>query len=69
MNSGISQVFQKNWNLQIPSAKLSSVTKLSEKNIPHFQIRQNMPNSGEIPLGISRIPENPINDQKCTKLF
>ena len=43
--------------------------KLSGKNIPHCQIRQIMPYSGEIPLGISRIPENSINDQKCGNLF
>ena len=43
--------------------------KLSRKNIPHCQIRQIMPYSGEIPLGISRIPENSINDQKCANLF
>ncbi len=43
--------------------------KLSGKNIPHGQIRQNMTYSGEIPLGISRITENSINDQKCANLF
>ena len=34
--------------------------KLSGKNIPHCQIWQNMSHSREIPLGISRIPENAI---------
>ena len=69
MNSGISQEFQKNQNLHILSEKLSSVTKIEWEKYPIFQIRQNMPISGEIPLGISRIPENFIDDQKCTKLF
>ena len=34
MNSGISQEFQKNWNLQIQSAKLSSGTKIKWKKHP-----------------------------------
>ena len=34
MNSGISLEFQKNWNLQIQSAKLSSGTKIKWEKHP-----------------------------------
>ena len=50
MNSGISQEFQKNWNSQIQSAKLSLGTKIQWENIQHCQIRQIMSHSGEISL-------------------
>ena len=69
MNSGNSQEFQKNWNLQIQSAKLRPGTKIKWEKHPklsnltkYVPFRRNstwnFQNSGKCHL-----------DQKCTKLF